>query len=80
MKKLFERAKVEDVDNGLRHSYGSYWLAAHGGEQGVGALAVLMGNSEDIARTHYIAVLPSEVGKQWFKVKVPKITQLSPSV
>jgi integrase len=80
MKKLFERAKVEDVDNGLRHSYGSYWLAAHGGEQGVGALAVLMGNSEDIARTHYIAVLPSEAGKQWFEVKIPKITRVAPSV
>jgi integrase len=80
MKKLFERAKVTEVDNGLRHSYGSYWLAAHGGEQGVGALANLMGNSEDIARAHYIAVLLLEDGKRWFKVSVPKMTQVSPSV
>ena len=78
MKKLFERAKVDEVDNGLRHSFGSYWLASHGGEQGVGALAVLMGNSEDIARTHYISVLPPEAGQRWLKVSIPKIAPLAP--
>lgn len=50
MKKLFGRAKIAEVDNGLRHSYGSYWLATHGGEKGIGALAVQMGNCHSIPR------------------------------
>jgi integrase len=65
---LFTAAEVAPVDNGLRHSFASYWLATHGGEKGVGALAVIMGNSEAVAKRHYISILTPETGLAWFGV------------
>jgi integrase len=66
MQKLFEqtKTKAKPIDNGLRHSFASYWLALNGGEQGGGALANVMGNSESVARRHYVEVLTPESGEK----------------
>jgi len=66
MAALHEVTGVNPVENALRHSFASHWLACHGGEQGVGALANIMGNSEAVARRHYVEVLTEESGKAWF--------------
>lgn len=68
---VHDLSQVRAVRNGLRHSYASYWICANGGEQGIGALAVQMGNSEAIARKHYISVLEPQTGKAWFAIVPP---------
>jgi integrase len=65
---LFRSAKVEAVDNGLRHSFASYWLA-RSGKEGFGSLARVMGNSEAVARRHYVEVLEPKDGKAWFGIR-----------
>jgi integrase len=58
-------AGVRPPTNALRHSFASYWLA-RSENQGVGRLAVIMGNSESVCRKHYIEVLSPEDGRAWF--------------
>ena len=66
---LFRLAGVAPVKNGLRHSFASYWLAANHGKEGVGRLAVIMGNSEAVARQHYLEILQPRDGKAWFGIR-----------
>ena len=68
MKKLSIAAFVFIEQNALRHSYGSYWLA-RGGKEGVGRLAINMGNSESTANSHYIEVLQPSEGEKWFSIR-----------
>jgi hypothetical protein len=63
--KVFERAKVEFIENGLRKSAISYWLAAHP-EHGVGEVARWAGNSEASCRQHYLRILTQADGQAWF--------------
>ena len=63
--KVFEKADVEFIENGLRKSAISYWLAAHP-EHGVGEVARYAGNSEASCRKHYLRILTQEQGKAWF--------------
>jgi integrase len=72
LSEVFELSEVNSVDNGLRHSFASYWLAEHS-KLGVGQLALHMGNSEAIAKKHYIEVLTAEQGKAWFSITPPWI-------
>ena len=65
---LFRSAKVQPVDNGLRHSYASYWLAQNG-KEGFGRLAVNMGNSEAVIKKHYVEVLTPEDSQAWFGIR-----------
>src|SRR5260221_6127297 len=65
---LFRLAGVEPVDNGLRHSFASYWLA-RSGQDGFGALARVMGNSESIVKRHYDAALSPGDGEAWFGIQ-----------
>ena len=68
MKELFITAEVTPVANGLRHSFASYWLARTG-QEGVGRLAVILGNSEQVARSHYIEALVPGDGDAWFGLR-----------
>ena len=66
--KLCAAAKVDPPHNALRHSFASYWLARTG-EQGVGRCAVILGNSESVARSHYIESLAPGDGDKWFGIR-----------
>jgi len=63
--KVFERAKVPFIENGLRKSAISYWLAAHP-EHGVGEVARWAGNSEASCRQYYMRILTKVDGEAWF--------------
>lgn len=56
------------VENGLRNSFASYALT-YTGLEGVGKLALEMGNSEQIAKRHYIKTLEPGSGKAWFGLR-----------
>lgn len=63
--KVFTDSGVTFIENGLRKSAISYWLAWHG-EEGVGAVARYAGNSEASCRKHYLRVLTKAEGEAWF--------------
>jgi integrase len=63
-----EHADVELVPNGLRHSCLSYFIAAHP-EIGVAQAAIMAGNSESVARRHYIKSLHKEEGEKYWGLK-----------
>jgi site-specific recombinase XerD len=65
---LTDRAKVERIDNGLRHSAISYSLAAYP-EHGLALTAQWCGNSERTIRRHYRRLLKPEQGRAWLGVK-----------
>ena len=62
---VFRRAEVPFIDNGLRKSAISYWLAAHP-EFGVAQVSQWAGNSEPSCRQHYLRILTKEDGEKWF--------------
>jgi hypothetical protein len=61
-------AEVKIPKNGLRHSFASYWIAGHR-KQGYGELAINMGNSESVAKQHYVESLHPSDGKAWFALR-----------
>jgi integrase len=65
--KLCQAADYRPIKNGLRHSYASHWLA-RSGKEGVGRLALNMGNSEAIVKRHYVEILTPEDGAAWFNL------------
>jgi integrase len=65
---LFRLAKAAPVDNGLRHSFASYWLA-RSGKDSFGTLARVMGNSEAVVKRHYDAALSPGDGEAWFGIE-----------
>ena len=65
---LFRLAQVTPPDNALRHSFASYWLARTGAE-GVGKLAIQLGDSESVAKRHYIESLMPGDGDAWFGIR-----------
>jgi integrase len=67
-REMTDKARIERVDNGLRHSAISYALAAFP-ENGVALTAQWAGNSEKTIRKHYRRLLKPEQGKQWFACK-----------
>jgi integrase len=68
LRRLYTEADVNPPDNALRHSFASYWLARTGAE-GVGKLAIQMGNSESVTKRHYIeALLPGD-GDRYFNIR-----------
>lgn len=66
LQKVFEKAKVPFIDNGLRKSAISYWLAGHP-EFGVAQVSEWAGNSEQSCRQHYLKILAKEDGLKWFE-------------
>jgi site-specific recombinase XerD len=67
-KKLREAAELNPSRNALRHSYASYWLA-RSRKEGLGRLALQMGNSEAVVKRHYLEILSREDGKAWFALR-----------
>jgi len=67
MSALFKAADVEKLDNGLRKSCISHYIAAHA-ETGVVLTSKYAGNSEAVARTHYLAWLSEDRGRAWFAI------------
>lgn len=65
---LFENAGVELEHNCLRHSFGSYRVAA---TQNIAQTALEMGNSPSMIRQHYLEVVPKEEGEAWFSLVPP---------
>jgi hypothetical protein len=65
---LFEKADVEMKHNVLRHSFGTYRVAA---TQNVAQTALEMGNSPAMIRKHYMEVVPKEEGEAWFSILPP---------
>jgi integrase len=66
--KFSEATGITFKANGFRNSFASYALT-YTGEDGVGKLAREMGNSEHIARRHYIKTLEPGSGKAWFGIR-----------
>jgi len=65
---LFEKAGVPLKHNCLRHSFGSYRVAA---TQNIAQTALEMGNSPSMIRQHYLEVVPKEEGEAWFSIMPP---------
>jgi integrase len=70
-KKLRMAAKVDPSRNALRHSYASYWLA-RSQKEGLGRLALQMGNSESVCKRHYLETLTRQEGEAWFALRRSK--------
>ena len=68
MTELFKAAGVMKLDNALRKSAISHYIAKFP-ETGVVLTARYAGNSESIARTHYLAWLAQETGEKWFAIR-----------
>jgi hypothetical protein len=65
---LFEKSGVPLKHNCLRHSFGSYRVAAI---QNIAQTSIEMGNSPSMIRQHYLEVVPKEEGEAWFSIVPP---------
>jgi hypothetical protein len=65
---LLQAVEQEAAKNELRHSYASYWLA-RSKKEGLGRLALAMGNSEAVVRRHYLESLTPQEGRAWFVIR-----------
>jgi integrase len=68
LNRCHESAEVELIPNGLRHSCLSYFIAAHP-QVGIAQAAIMAGNSEAVARRHYIKALHKEVGEKYWGLR-----------
>jgi integrase len=57
-------------ENAFRNSFASYALAIENIE-GIGHLAIEMGDSEAICKKHYVSSLQPLIGEQWFGLRPP---------
>jgi integrase len=63
-----ETTEIKFIENALRNSFASYALT-YTGLDGVGKLALEMGNSERICKKHYIKRLDPGSGKTWYGIR-----------
>jgi site-specific recombinase XerD len=68
LKKIRAKAETRDIDNGLRHSCLTYWMAANG-EESIGTVARWSGNSPAIAKRHYVATVKRAQGAAWLAIR-----------
>jgi integrase len=68
LKQVEASAGVTIPNNGLRHSYCSYWLAANR-DKGFSGLSMNAGSSEAVLRKHYTEILPEEEGLAYFALR-----------
>jgi integrase len=68
LKKIRTKADVRDVNNGLRHSCLTFWLAANGDES-IGTVSRWSGNSPAICKRHYVATVKRAEGAAWFGIR-----------
>jgi hypothetical protein len=66
--KIRKDAGSRPLQNGLRHSCISYYLAANG-ETSFGTVARWSGNSPAIIKRHYLAVIKRTEGQRWFSIR-----------
>ena len=75
LKRDFKKATgMRFTDNGLRNSFATYALTFNG-LQGVGKLALEMGNSERVCHKHYIRKIEPGSGEAWFNLRPPVATE-----
>jgi integrase len=72
-----EATGIKFVENGFRNSFASYALT-YTGLDGVGRLALEMGNSEHIAKRYYIQTLEPETGKAWYGIRPTQAPNVIP--
>ncbi len=65
---LLAAVEQEAAKNELRHSYASFWLA-RSKKEGLGRLALAMGNSEAVIKRHYLESLTPQEGRAWFAIR-----------
>jgi hypothetical protein len=69
LKRDFTKAtKIKFIENGFRNSFATYALTFNG-LQGVGKLALEMGNSEGICKRHYVKNIAPGSGRAWFNLR-----------
>jgi hypothetical protein len=69
LKRDFTKAtKIKFIENGFRNSFATYALTFNG-LQGVGKLALEMGNSEGICKRHYVKNIAPGSGRAWFSLR-----------
>lgn len=79
LKRDFKKATGLDfTENGFRNSFATYALTFNG-LQGVGKLALEMGNSEAICKRHYVRTIAPGSGRAWFNLRPFEIRSFSES-
>ena len=69
LKREFKKATgLKFTENGFRNSFATYALTFNG-LQGVGKLALEMGNSEATCKRHYVKNIAPGSGKAWFSLR-----------
>jgi hypothetical protein len=69
LKRDFTKAtKIKFIENGFRNSFATYALTFNG-LQGVGKLALEMGNSEGICKRYYVKNIAPGSGRAWFSLR-----------
>lgn len=69
LKRRFTKATgLKFSENGFRNSFATYALTFNG-LQGVGKLALEMGNSEQICKRHYVKTIAPGSGQAWFNLR-----------
>jgi len=68
LRKIRHRAQARDLQNGLRHSCLTYWMAANG-EESMGTVARWSGNSPAVAKRHYVTAVKRSLGEKWFGIR-----------
>jgi integrase len=69
LKREFTKATgIKFIKNGFRNSFATYGLT-YNGLQGVGKLALEMGNAEDTCKRHYVKNIAPGSGRAWFSLR-----------
>jgi hypothetical protein len=80
LKRDFKKATgLAFTENGFRNSFATYALHFNG-LQGVGKLALEMGNSEAICKRHYIRTIAPGSGRAWFAIFPTQTRKIVPMV
>lgn len=69
-----EATGIKFANNGLRNSFATYGLSISGLE-GVGRMALEMGNSEAICKRHYVSWVAPGTGRAWFGLRPFEVVQ-----
>ena len=76
LKKIRTNAEARDVDNGLRHSCLTYWMAANG-DEAIGTVSRWSGNSPaNICKRHYIATAKRAEGAAWWGIRRKRTSEI----
>jgi hypothetical protein len=80
LKRDFKKATgMKFTENGFRNSFATYALTFNG-VQGVGKLALEMGDSERICMRHYVRTIAPGSGKAWFELRPFEVVPIAPII